>query len=142
VVGFGPGEPVSPGNLVAGQACSLLSFPRLHARRVAHPAPHATAGRRDPAIEDQLRRTAARAFTVGGFDDHENDPKNPQPPPTVFHTADELAKTRQFPTHYTLYVLHEKYNGGGGGPSWNHGETSGAAVSSTAGEVVYWAESW
>jgi hypothetical protein len=90
------------------------------------------------AIEDQLKKATTHLYAGGGFFDHyDDDPKNNWPT-TTFRTSDDPKSTSDFPAHYTLYVLSAKDHGG----SWNHGETSGVAVSKTGGEVVYWADSW
>jgi hypothetical protein len=94
-------------------------------------------------IETRLRPVAklvlAGSTTIEQFDKELKDhPDRPSLPPTVFYTSQT---TRSFPAHYKLYVLQAR-NGGSKGFEWNHGDTAGTAVSSTAGEVVYWAESW
>jgi hypothetical protein len=94
-------------------------------------------------IETQLRPMAKAVLsgstTLEQFDKELKDhPDHPSLPPTVFYTSET---TRSFPAHYRLYVLQAR-NGGGKGFAWNHGDTAGTAVSSTAGEVVYWAERW
>lgn len=94
-------------------------------------------------IEARLRPVAkvvrAGSATIEQFDKelkvHSGDPSLP---PTVFYTSE---RTRIFPAYYRLYVLQAR-TGGGKGFEWNHGATAGTAVSSTVGEVVYWAESW
>jgi len=90
-------------------------------------------------IEDQLKKSATHVYAGGGFyDDYNKDQMNNWPT-TTFRTSDNPKITFEFPTHYTLYVLSAKDRSGG---AWIHGETSGAAVSTTIGEVVFWADSW
>ena len=60
-------------------------------------------------------------------------------PPVTFYTADKSTSTIEFPDHYTLYVLYAKDRSGG---IWDKGDVRGIALSPTASEVVYWAESW
>jgi hypothetical protein len=90
------------------------------------------------AIEDQFKKATTRVYVGGGFFDHYNEDQKNNLPTTTFHTSDNPKTTFDFSTHYKLYVLSAKDHGG----SWNHGETSGAAVSTTTTEVVYWADSW
>ena len=90
------------------------------------------------AIEDRLKKATTHVYAGGGFFDHYNEDQKNNWPTTTFRTADNPKTMFDFPTHYTLYVLSAKNPGG----SWNHGETSGVAVSTTANEVVYWADSW
>ncbi len=89
-------------------------------------------------IEARLKQETTHAYAGGDIFDHYNEDQKNNLPTTCFHTADDAASAVRFPDHYILYVLSAKDGGG----SWNHGETCGAAVSSTANEVVYWAESW
>jgi hypothetical protein len=90
------------------------------------------------AIEDRLKKATTHVYTGGGFFDHDNEDQKNNWPTTTFHTSDNPKTTFDFPRHYKLYVLSAKNLGG----SWNHGETSGVAVSKTGNEVVYWADSW
>ena len=91
------------------------------------------------AIEDQLKRATTHVYVGGGFWDHyEADRKNNWPT-TQFRTSDDRKTILDFPSHYTLYALSARDRALG---SWNHGETSGAAVSATTNEVVYWADQW
>jgi hypothetical protein len=89
-------------------------------------------------IEAELEQATPHAYAGGGFFDHYNRDKDNNLPTTAFHTADSPGSKYAFPEHYTLYVLQASGRSG----SWNHGETSGTAVSTTASEVIYWAESW
>lgn len=83
-------------------------------------------------------RTRTRIIFICAAAVHYNeDPKNNWPT-TAFGTSDDPKTTLEFPAHYKLYVLSAKDRGG----AWNHGETRGAAVSTTTNEVIYWADSW
>lgn len=90
------------------------------------------------AIENRLKQATTHVYAGGGFFDHYNADQMNNWPTTTFRTSDNPKTTFDFPTHYTLYVLSASDHGG----SWNHGETSGAAVSTKSDEVVYWADSW
>jgi hypothetical protein len=90
------------------------------------------------AIHNSVRGATTRAYVGGGFFDHYNNDQDSNWPTTEFRTADSPPLTHAFPDHYTLYVLSAKDLGG----AWNHGQTSGVAVSETANEVVYWADRW
>lgn len=91
------------------------------------------------AIEEQLKEATPHVYAGGGIDDHFNEDPNNNLPTTMFRTADNPKAPFEFPEHYKLHVLSAKDRSGG---SWNHGETSGVAVSSTTNEVVYWADYW
>jgi hypothetical protein len=74
------------------------------------------------------------------FDHYNEDPKN-NVPTANFHTADAAPFGGvAFPNHFTLYVLSAKSTTGAG--SWNSGENSGIAISTSTNEVVYWAGTW
>ena len=90
------------------------------------------------AIQAQLEQATTHVYAGGGMFDHYNRDTQNNWPTTVFRTADDPQTTFYFPEHYTLHVLSAKDRGG----NWNHGDTSGIAVSTTAGEVIYWADSW
>ncbi len=91
------------------------------------------------AIEDDLKKKTSHIYAGGGFFDHYNEDQKNNWPTTTFHTSDDPKHTTGFPSHYTLYALTAKDHSGG---AWNHGETTGAAVSSEDNEGIYWAESW
>ena len=59
----------------------------------------------------------------------------PLPP---FHTGDKKSSAG-FPADYILYFLFAQP---GESAPWNHGQTTGVAVSRQTSELVYWAESW
>jgi hypothetical protein len=88
-------------------------------------------------IEAQLKRIAQVASKDGGMLSSNNEEAVDKVPTPNFHTSD-LPASSAFPDHYTLYILSSIDRGG----RWNHGQTSGTAVSTVANEVVYWAESW
>ncbi len=100
-------------------------------------------------IEARLRQSTKYPYTGSG-------------PETAFYTADP-GRSHKFSERYKLYVLQADEHLGTTGESWdhgrfsgdriklspgkqerfwNHGDSSGVAVASDAGEVVYWAESW
>lgn len=90
-------------------------------------------------IENRLRPLATHVLAGSGsmMSDGNGKDLRQQIPPVPFHTAG----THTFPAHYKLYMLRLKDDGGDAAP-WNHGSSSGVAVSSAVQEVVYWAESW
>jgi hypothetical protein len=59
----------------------------------------------------------------------------PLPP---FHTGDKNPSAG-FPADYVLYYLIAQP---GESAPWNHGQTTGVAVSRQSSELVYWAENW
>lgn len=90
-------------------------------------------------IASQMKQSTSHQYQGGSRYHHYNkDPTNNLPTAT-FHTFDNPPQPYAFPDHYTLDVLHAQKRGGG---SWNHGETSGVAVSELTNEVIYWAELW
>lgn len=77
-------------------------------------------------------------YQGGSFFSHYNEDQDNNLPTASYHTSREDSDAYEFPLHFTLYVLHADDRGGG----WNHGETSGIAVSTETNEAIYWAESW
>lgn len=65
--------------------------------------------------------------------------KEPAPLPP-FHVAPD-GDINEFPDNFTLYYLVAR-PGTTQGFLWNHGRTTGVAVSRKPPEIVYWAESW
>ncbi len=59
-------------------------------------------------------------------------------PTTFFYTSDAQDS---FPTTYEILVLDAE-NKGTPGFKWNHGDSYGVAIDSSASEIVYWAEAW
>ncbi len=91
------------------------------------------------AIESQAKEATLHMYVGGGMFDHYNKAPSSNWPTATFHASDDPKTQFDFPDHYTLYVLSAKDQAN---ESWNHGETTGIAISKTANEVVYWAESW
>jgi hypothetical protein len=85
------------------------------------------------AIQDQLKKATTHVYIGRGFFDHYNEDQKNNWPTTDFRTSDNPKTTFEFPKHFTLYALSAKEPGGG---SWNHGKTTGAAISTTTNEVV------
>ena len=87
------------------------------------------------SISQRLETETTHTYKGGDFFINDNlDPDNYWPIPP-YHT-DKTAF--EFPDHFILYVHHMR----DGGALWNHGETSGTAVSLKTNEVIYWAEDW
>ena len=87
-------------------------------------------------LEQQAAQSAKRIYPGGGnFLTHVNRDRANGLATTHFHTAGPN-QSGEFPSHYTLYVLHTRTTGA----SWNHGETTGIAISQLAKEVIYWVE--
>lgn len=88
------------------------------------------------SIEQQAALNAKRIYPGGGnFLTHVNRDRVNGLATTHFHTSDPN-QNGEFPSHYTLYVLYTRTTGA----SWNHGETTGIAISQLANEVIYWVE--
>jgi hypothetical protein len=81
------------------------------------------------AIRNQLKNATSQVYKGG---------EKTSFPTTDFRTSDDPKTTFEFPNHFDLYVLSAKDRSG----DWNHGQTSGAAISTTTNEVVYWADYW
>jgi hypothetical protein len=60
-------------------------------------------------------------------------------PTTFFYTSQ--SETQAFPNTYKILVLKAQ-NKGKPGFQWNHGNSYGVAIDSSASEIVYWAEEW
>jgi hypothetical protein len=84
------------------------------------------------AIQAQFEKATTHIYVGGGMFAHAL-------PTTTFWTSDDPKAIFDFPTNYKLYVLSAKDQSVA---HWNHGETSGVAVSAATDEVVYWADSW
>lgn len=56
-----------------------------------------------------------------------------------FYTGD--ASEDSFPSSYEILVLDAE-DKGTPGFKWNHGNSYGVAIDSSASEIVYWAEQW
>ena len=82
-----------------------------------------------------LKQATTRAYTP----DEVHGRSSNDLPLILFHTANNPSTPRQFPSHYTLYVLHVEDRSP---PGWIHGSACGVAVSRTRNDVVYWAVDW
>ncbi|MEX0887743.1 MAG: hypothetical protein WD009_15030 [Phycisphaeraceae bacterium] len=91
------------------------------------------------ALALQIGHHAIHRYTGGGMFDHYNDDQQGNVPTTWFHTSAVSTQPAPFPDHYTLFVLDARDHASG---AWNHGRTSGIAISTANSEVIYWAESW
>lgn len=89
------------------------------------------------SIQQKLEPSTTFIDMAAPADPHDPDPKNSWPIPR-FETSDDPQTTRDFPAHFKLYRLSAKTSSS----SWNHGQTTGIALSPTTNEVIYWAEAW
>ena len=89
-------------------------------------------------LAQQLDGETDHKYSGGSFFSHYNDDPNINLPTATYHTRREDISALEFPLHFKLYVLYARDAGGG----WNHGETSGVAVSLKTNEAIYWAEDW
>ncbi|MBH8578215.1 hypothetical protein I8752_35790 [Nostocaceae cyanobacterium CENA369] len=85
----------------------------------------------------QYRNIAQRKYRGGNTNDHANLPNGV--PTTFFYTSDTRAES--FPATYEILVLNAQ-DKGSPGFKWNHGDSYGVAIDSSASEIVYWAEKW
>lgn len=85
----------------------------------------------------QYRKLAKHKYLGGDTNDHANLPNGV--PTTFFYTADPAGEA--FPPSYEILVLNAE-DKGNPGFKWNHGDSYGVAINSTASEIVYWAEKW
>jgi hypothetical protein len=60
-------------------------------------------------------------------------------PTTFFYTSD--SSTESFPATYEILVLNAD-DKGRPGFKWNHGDSYGVAINSSASEIIYWSEKW
>ncbi|ALF55797.1 hypothetical protein ACX27_27785 [Nostoc piscinale CENA21] len=97
--------------------------------------------KQSPAQIQQLlakyRKLAKHKYLGGDTNVHSNLPNGV--PTTFFYTGD--AERESFPPSYEILVLNAK-DKGTPGFKWNHGDSYGVAIDSTASEIVYWAEKW
>jgi hypothetical protein len=84
----------------------------------------------------KYREIAKHKYKGGNTNDHANLPNGV--PTTFFYTSDVQ---ESFPTTYEILVLDAE-NKGTPGFKWNHGDSYGVAIDSSASEIVYWAEAW
>lgn len=85
----------------------------------------------------QYRKLAKHQYRGGDSNDHANFPNGV--PTTFFYTSDSGSVS--FPPSYDILVLNAQ-DKGSAGFKWNHGNSSGVAIDSAAGEIVYWSETW
>ncbi|TVP63340.1 MAG: hypothetical protein EA343_08415 [Nodularia sp. (in: Bacteria)] len=85
----------------------------------------------------QYQNIAKYHYKGGNTNDHVN--LNNGVPTTFFYTSDTSQKS--FPPTYEILVLNAK-DRGKPGFKWNHGDSYGVAIDSSASEIVYWAEKW
>ncbi|MFN6571857.1 hypothetical protein [Dendronalium sp. ChiSLP03b] len=85
----------------------------------------------------QYRNIAQRKYRGGDTNDHANLPNGV--PTTFFYTSDYSGES--FPATYEILVLNAQ-DKGSPGFKWNHGDSYGVAIDSSASEIVYWAEKW
>lgn len=92
------------------------------------------------AEQQRFAESAVRVYAGGRrpFDFVDEDPESGVPLPAL-RAAEEFSET--FPSDFTIYVLAAQPGTTAGFP-WNHGRTSGVAVSAQRSELVYWAERW
>jgi hypothetical protein len=85
----------------------------------------------------QYRNQAKYKYIGGNTNDHANQPNGV--PTTFFYTSDSPAES--FPASYEILVLNAQ-DQGKPGFKWNHGDSYGVAIDSSAAEIIYWAEKW
>lgn len=85
----------------------------------------------------QYKSVAKYEYRGGSTNDHTSLPNGV--PTTFFYTSD--ASEDSFPPSYEILVLNAQDRGS---PDfkWNHGDSYGVAIDSSASEIVYWAEQW
>lgn len=88
------------------------------------------------ALELHSKQALAKA-QGGNTNTHQNETKGL--PSTFFYTGS--TKGEAFPEDYTILILKAEAHGGEEAP-WNHGESTGVAVSTQRNSIVYWAEDW
>ncbi|MBD2252740.1 hypothetical protein [Nostoc parmelioides] len=86
---------------------------------------------------EQYRKLAKHQYRGGDTNVHANLPNGV--PTTFFYTSESAVES--FPPSYEILVLNAKDKGR---PSfkWNHGDSYGVAIDSSASEIIYWAEKW
>ena len=85
----------------------------------------------------QYRSSAKHKYRGGNTNDHINQPNGV--PTTFFYTSD--SPTESFPATYEILVLNTD-DKGRPGFKWNHGDSYGVAINSSASEIIYWSEKW
>lgn len=84
----------------------------------------------------QYRKQAKHRYIGGDTNVHANLPNGV---PTTFFYTGETAES--FPPSYEVLVLNA-VDKGRPGFKWNHGNSYGVAIDSSASEIIYWAEKW
>ncbi|MBD2504422.1 hypothetical protein [Anabaena azotica] len=84
----------------------------------------------------QYRKLAKRRYMGGDTNVHANLPNGV---PTTFFYTSETGES--FSPSYEILVLNAK-DKGRPGFKWNHGDSYGVAIDSSASEIIYWAEKW
>ena len=85
----------------------------------------------------QYRNSAKHKYRGGNTNDHINQSNGV--PTTFFYTSD--SHTESFPATYEILVLKTE-DKGRPGFKWNHGDSYGVAINSSASEIIYWFEKW
>ena len=85
----------------------------------------------------QYRSCALHNYRGGSTNDHINQPNGV--PTTFFYTSD--SHTESFPASYEILVLNTE-DKGRPGFKWNHGNSYGVAINTSASEIIYWSEKW
>lgn len=83
------------------------------------------------------RNISQHQYRGGDTNDHTNLPNGV--PTTFFYTSN--SDVESFPSTYEILVLNTQ-NKGTSGFKWNHGDSYGVAIDSSASEIVYWVEKW
>lgn len=84
----------------------------------------------------QYSKQAKHRYRGGDTNVHANLPNGV---PTTFFYTSETAES--FPSSYEILVLNAE-DKGRPGFKWNHGDSYGVAIDSSASEIIYWAEKW
>lgn len=84
----------------------------------------------------QYRKLAKHRYIGGDTNVHANLPNGV---PTTFFYTSEAAES--FPPSYEIVVLNAE-DKGRPGFKWNHGNSYGVAIDTSASEIIYWAEKW
>jgi hypothetical protein len=85
----------------------------------------------------QYRAIAKYSYKGGNTNDHSNLPHGV--PTTFFYTSG--TQEDSFPVSYEILVL-DAHNQGNSDFEWNHGDSYGVAIDSSASEIIYWVEQW
>ncbi|NWF61902.1 MAG: hypothetical protein HXY43_22280 [Fischerella sp.] len=85
----------------------------------------------------QYRTVAKHLYRGGNTNEHANLPNGV--PTTFFYTSG--SQEDSFPSSYEIFVLGAN-DRGNTEFKWNHGDSYGVAIDSSASEIVYWAEEW